>query len=139
MSRSSLLVIFLLAGIVAASAQMRFDQSDARSISAPVSYEAVSLFSADSSRVVVNIHYRIAQNFFIFVRNESSPQTSAYVAHGELVVELLNEQKISAARRIVQLPLTRESLPKETDRSANLQGAVSLSVPPGKYTIVFSV
>lgn len=121
------------------SAQMNFEQGDARSLNSPISYQAVSLFQTDSARYRVDIHYRIGQSFFIFVRNESSGTNGTYVARGELVVELLNDQRVSVAREIRQLPLARNKLPRETDRPPGIQGVVSLSAPPGTYTVVFSV
>lgn len=118
---------------------MNFEQGDARSLNSPISYQAVSLFRTDSGKCRVDIHYRIGQNFFIFVRNESPGKNGTYVARGELVVELLNDQRVSVAREIRQLPLSRNTLPRETDRPPGIQGVVSLSAPPGTYTVVFSV
>ncbi|MCX6133562.1 MAG: GWxTD domain-containing protein [Ignavibacteriales bacterium] len=136
---TSLLAACWLLGGLAAFSQNHFEQSESRSPSSPISYEAVALFNADSSTMTVNVHYRIGQNFFIFVRNERAPQRSDYVARGELLVELVNEQKVSVARQILQLPLTRTTLPRDSDRPISLQGVISLQAPPGKYTIVFSV
>ena len=135
----SLLVASLIIGSAPVASQNRFDENESRNPNSPITYEAVSLFNADSSTTQLYIHYRIGQNFFIFVRNESAPQRTEYVAHGELVVELLNEQKGSVARQILQLPLTRSTLPRESDRTPSIQGVVALSAPPGKYSIVFSV
>ncbi|HCA81211.1 MAG TPA: hypothetical protein DEP53_15880 [Bacteroidetes bacterium] len=120
-------------------AQMNFEQGDARSLNSPISYQAVSLFRTDSARYRVDIHYRIGQSFFIFVRNETPGANGTYVARGELVVELLNDQRVSVAREIRQLPLARNTLPRETDQPPGIQGVVSLSAPPGVYTVVFSV
>ncbi|MGA3243337.1 MAG: GWxTD domain-containing protein [Bacteroidota bacterium] len=139
MRLTSLLAACLIVGAAHVTSQTRFEESESRNPNSPISYEALALFNADSSTMQLNIHYRIGQNFFIFIRNESAPQRTEYVAHGELVVELQNEQKLSVARQILQLPLTRSTLPKESDRTPSLQGVVSLSAPPGKYTIVFSV
>jgi hypothetical protein len=55
-------------------AQSRFEQNEGRNPNSPISYEAVALFNTDSSKVQLSIHYRIGQNFFIFVRNEDAPQ-----------------------------------------------------------------
>ena len=87
----------------------------------------------------LNILYRVGQNFFIFVRNEVAPQKVEYVAHGELSVELMSDQKVSVAREMRQLPISRTTLPRETDRAPDLQGGITFSVPPGNYTIVFTV
>jgi GWxTD domain-containing protein len=122
-----------------AKAQARFDQSDSRSQNLPASYEAVALFSRDSSKQLVNIHYRVGQNFFIFVRNETVKTRLEYIAHGELVVELLNDQKVSVAREIRQLPISRTTLPKEGEHPPSIQGVISFSVPPGNYTVVFDL
>ncbi|MCX6143007.1 MAG: GWxTD domain-containing protein [Ignavibacteriales bacterium] len=120
-------------------AQMRFEQSESRSKNPAISYEAVALFSGDSSKQLVSIHYRISQNYFIFVRNESTAPKAEYIARGELAVELLNDRKISAAREIRQLPISRTSLPKEGDHPPSIQGIISFSVPPGNYTVVFDL
>lgn len=135
----SLVLVCLIVAAAPVVSQTRFEESESRNPNSPITYEAVALFNADSSAMQLHIHYNVGQNFFIFVRNESAPQRTEYVAHGELVVELLNDQKMSVARQILQLPLTRTTLPKESERAPSLQGVVSLSAPPGKYTIVFSV
>ena len=118
---------------------MRFEQNEGRNPNSPISYEAIALFNGDSSKVQLHIQYRVGQNFFIFVRNETPPQKVEYVAHGELTAELMNDQRVSVAREIRQLPISRTTLPRETDRAPNLQGVITFSVAPGNYTIVFSV
>ena len=139
MRLESFIVLLMCISSVPLTAQMRFEQIESRGQSLLVSYEPVTLFNSDSAKLQLDIHYRIAQNFFIFVRNESATQKTEYVAHGELVVELLDEQKVSVARQIRQLPLSRSALPRETDRPQSLQGVLSFSVPPGTYALVFSV
>ena len=121
------------------NAQTRYEQNESRFQNLPASYEAVALFSGDSSKQLVNIHYRIGQNFFIFVRNEATTPKAEYIAHGELVVELLNDQKVSVAREIRQLPISRTSLPKEGDHPPSIQGVIPFLVPPGNYTVVFDL
>lgn len=124
---------------IPAAAQSRFEQGESRAPNLPISYETIAFYSGDSSKQIVNIHYRIGQNFFIFIRNEVETAKTEYVAHGELLVELLNEQKVSVAREIRQLPLKRMTLPKEGDHPPSIQGVFSFSVPPGNYTIVFNL
>jgi GWxTD domain-containing protein len=131
-------MFFLLLGIPL-KAQTRFDQTEFRTQNPAISYEAISFFSGDSSKQLVNIHYRISQNYFIFVRNETVAPKKEYIAHGELAVELLSDQKVSVAREIRQLPISRTSLPKEGDHPPSIQGVISFSVPPGNYTVVFDL
>jgi GWxTD domain-containing protein len=131
--------LFLVVWGMPMRAQMRIEQGETRVQNPAVSYEAVPLFSSDSSKQLVSIHYRIGQNFFIFVRNEAAAAKDLYVAHGELAVELLNDQKVSVAREIRQLPLNRSSLLREGDHPPSIQGVISFSVPPGNYTVVFDL
>jgi GWxTD domain-containing protein len=132
-------VMLVVAWVNPLPAQMRFEQDYSRTQKLPVSYEAVSLFSGDTARQVVNVHYRIGQHFFIFVRNEQSQAAPEYVAHGDLAIELLNDQKVSAAREIRQISLSRRTLLKEVDHPPAIQGIVTFSVPPGNYTVVFNL
>jgi GWxTD domain-containing protein len=131
--------LFLVVWGSPVNAQMRFEQGDSRFQNSSVSYEAVALFSGDSSKQLVNIHYRVGQNFFIFVRNEAVTARTEYVAHGELAVELLNDQKVSVAREIRQLRLNRTTLLREGDHPPSIQGVISFSVPSGNYTVVFDL
>jgi GWxTD domain-containing protein len=104
-----------------------------------VTYEAVALFGEDTSRAVVNIHYRLWQNFFIFIRNDAESRTAEYAARGELLIELLDEERNSVARQIKQISLARTTLPKESEVLPDIQGAMTFTVPKGTYQIVFSL
>jgi GWxTD domain-containing protein len=134
-----ILVLAALSLPLPAAAQPEQEQTEPRFLLQPITYEVVALFGEDTSKAIVNVHYRIGQNFFIFVRNEGSVQRAAYIARGELVVELLNEQKVSVARDIRQISLTRATATRETDHAPDLQDAISFSVPAGTYSIVFSL
>ncbi|MBM4160058.1 MAG: GWxTD domain-containing protein [Ignavibacteria bacterium] len=115
------------------------EQRQPRMPAQPVWHEVITLFGEDTTKAVINVHYRIGESFFIFVRNERGQQRSEYVARGELVVELLNEQKISAAREIRQISIARTSAMKEDGAGPDVVGAISFTVAPGTYTVVFGV
>lgn len=134
----TVLVFTVLSAILPAMAQIEQERAG-RSLLQPISYEVAAFFGEDTSKAIINVHYRIGENFFIFVRNEASRQGSEYVARGELVVEILNEQKVSVVRDIRQISLTRGTAMRETDHALDLQGAMSFSVPAGTYTVVFSL
>lgn len=136
-SRKLIFILFLYPLVV--HAQREDLQGLVRPPNLLVSYEAVSLFGADTSQGIVNIHYRIDQRFFIFLRNGLEAKPDDFVARGELLIELLNEANISAARDIRQITLKRSALPSEKDRPPDLEGAVSFGVAPGEYKIVFSL
>ena len=120
-------------------AQTDQEQREPRMPAQPVWYDVVTLFGEDTSKVVINIHYRIGESFFIFVRNEGGQQRWEYIARGELVVELLNEQKISTAREIRQISLARMSAVRDDGTGPDVVGAITFTVTPGTYTIVFGV
>ncbi|MBI3587155.1 MAG: GWxTD domain-containing protein [Ignavibacteriales bacterium] len=134
-----LFALFVVCGINIAFAQRGMLRPDIHAQNPFVSYETVVLPGPDSSTTTVNIHYRISERFFIFVRNEGEPNRTEYIARGELMVELLNDQKVSVAREIRQIGLTHTSPTKETDRPNDLQGGISFSVPGGLYQVVFSL
>ena len=136
------LLLFSLGNLDSLTAQIAEESTEGiqpRFQSQSVTYEAVALFGEDTSKAVVNIHYRIWQNFFIFIRNEAEPRTTEYRGRGELLIEILDEQRNSVARQIRQISLARATLPKENEQLQDLQGAMSFTVPKGSYQIIFSL
>ncbi len=103
----------------------------------PLSYEAIPFYSADTSVALVNLHYRISQRFFVFVRDPDDPER--YLAKGELMCELRNNQGIAVAREIRQIRILRQSQPQEKEQLPDLQGACAFKVPEGEYTVIFSL
>lgn len=137
--RVVVVVVLICTATSSLFAQFTGDQAESRNQNSLIAYHAVSVFRADSSLPRVDVHYRIGESFFIFVRNESPGAKSPYIARGEVVVELLNDQRVSVARVIRQLQLSRSLLPRESERALSVQGAEPLAAPPGTYTVVFSV
>ncbi|MBI5463919.1 MAG: GWxTD domain-containing protein [Ignavibacteriales bacterium] len=91
-----------------------------------------AIFFTDSNRAVVNLHYRIPKNFFVFVRSND-----LFRARGELLVELLNDKGYSASRSIKPIELTRASAREES--LSDLQDAISFLLESGSYRIQFEV
>jgi GWxTD domain-containing protein len=119
--------------------QVRADRSGEPKGIVPVSFEGIPLFGDDTTRALINIHYRIGQNFFIFVRNQREATSEEFIARGELLVELRDEQDISVAREIRQIRLTRTTQPDERERLPDIEGAFTFDLPDGEYTILFSL
>ena len=132
-----ILIATILVGAVALSQPPRRGAQPSR-ISGPVSFEAIPFFSNDSASGIVNIHYRIKQDFFVIQRNLETPEQSAFLGKGELIVEVRNEGGNSVAREIRPIVLHQQSMPSGQPLP-DLQGAFSLRVPPGKYSIWFNV
>ena len=121
-----------------------FSQPSRRSPSAQpfmsaVAFEAIPLFSTDTSMATVQIHYRIRQDFFVILRNSDAASGNPYLGKGELIVELKDDNGNSAAREFRSIVLAKNSPPPENDRSPDIQGAFTLTPPPGKYTVWFSL
>ena len=136
-SSRAFLLLFLAASLLPAQPGRRSPSS--LPILSSVSFEAIPLFSTDTSSANVQIHYRIRQDFFVVLRNTEASGHAQYVGKGELIVELKDEKNNSAAREFRSLLLKRNSAPSDEDRPPDIQGAFSMKVPPGTYTIWFSL
>lgn len=104
-----------------------------------VSFEAIPWFSADSATSLVNIHYRIREDFFVVLRNIESMRPDDFLARGMVLIELFNEQGISAARHIRAIRLEKRQVPSGEGIPADIQGAATFTVSPGTYTVLFNV
>jgi GWxTD domain-containing protein len=102
-------------------------------------FEAVPMFGEDTSKAYVAFHYRINKNYFVFVKNQKNTTQEEYVARGELMIELLNEEGVSVGREIRTVNLTRATLPSTGEPPSEIQGAVMFTVPDGTLNIVFEV
>jgi len=137
--RTARLLVLSLITMLPCLGQVEHERSDFQSQRQAVSYELVPLFEGDSSKAVVDVHYRIRQDFFIFIRNVAPRRRAEYIARGELVVELQDDQKVSVARNIRQIVLERSTIPRENELLPDLEGAFSFLVPGGTYSVMISL
>ncbi len=157
-SKCFLVLLTILSSVVLAQDRTPGQQMQSRF--SPVLYEAVSLFGPDSSKAYVNIHYRIPNSFFIFVKpGDSSVPGDELRARGQLLVEL-DSQGVSVARDIRAIALARTAAtpgPEQfgaadsrtspgfggsgSDRTGagDVEGEMTFAVPPGTYQIIFEV
>ena len=105
----------------------------------PVYFEAVNLISGDSGRCRLDVGYRIARSFFVFVRDTSRDASSPFVARVDIAVEVMDSNNTSVARRLESRELRGNSSPEPPSESELVEGIVSFSLPPGAYTIVSEV
>ncbi|HEX9615467.1 MAG TPA: GWxTD domain-containing protein [Bacteroidota bacterium] len=103
-----------------------------------ISFEVIPFFSPDSS-TLVNVHYRVREDFFVVLRNIESLQPNDFVARGDLLVELKDEKGISVARDFRAIVIRKQRIPTEDDQPQDVQGSSSFRVPPGTYTVLFNV
>ncbi len=138
MVRSALLFLFSIPFL--AMSQERMPGRESQTRPSQVTFEAVRLFGLDTSKAYVDMHYRIAQSFFVFVRpSDLAAPRDEFIARGQLQVELFNEQDVSVAREIRPLALKRTSLPQVEEQQGDLEGAIPFTLGSGQYRIVFEV
>lgn len=105
-----------------------------------VTFETVRLPGTDSTKADIDVLYRIPRSFFIFVRSRGQVDSmNNFIARGQLQVELNDEQDVSVARNIRPIELNRVSLPQGEEQQGDIEGAISFSLVPGKYKIIFEV
>lgn len=95
-------------------------------------------FVSDSMNIRVSILYRIRHDLFIFTKDtaEFSPR---YSAAGELVLELLDSTDASIARQFRSIALYSDDNIIVNLRRHSLEGVLSFSAKPGKYTLVCTI
>ncbi len=104
-----------------------------------VSFEVIPVFSEDTTTSMVNVHYRIPEDFFIVLRYPENLQGSEFIGKGELLTELRSKTGGSVAREIRSIRIRRTGLRRDQAQTPDIQGAFSLKVQPGSYTVWFSV
>jgi GWxTD domain-containing protein len=135
-----LYLLFLLGGTVFVTAQQRAPGGDMQNRVTSVTFEAVSLFSPDTGKAFVNIHYRIPRSYFVFVKQSASGGSKEeYLGRGQLVVELIDDKSVSVAREIRPIALMRSSLASNNEPQGDIEGAISFNVVKGEFHIIFEV
>jgi GWxTD domain-containing protein len=136
-SKRTFLVLVVMASLAVAQPGRR--SPSAQPLLSSVAFEAIPLFTTDTSSAIVQIHYRIRQDFFIILRNTDPGSGASYIGKGELVVELKDENNNSAAREFRTIVIRRNAPRSDNDQPADIQGAFTLRVPSGTYTVWLSL
>lgn len=135
--RNTFIAIVLVAGIM--NAQPDGPRRPVPQRSGVISFEALPVFSPDTSAALINVHYRIRESFFVILRNIESLRTDDFVGKGELLIELWNDKGVAVARHMRNIHIQMQRMPGDDEAPRDLQGAVSFSVPPGTYVVFFNV
>jgi GWxTD domain-containing protein len=104
-----------------------------------VLYEGISRAGGDSSHCLVDVPYRIDQEFFVPVKNNDSSIDSPFVRRGEVAVDLVDSVGVSRAREITEVVIGQNSIEPSQEQKRWYQGVMSFRVPPGTYTIQIEV
>ncbi|MGA9118135.1 MAG: hypothetical protein WB699_02115, partial [Bacteroidota bacterium] len=136
--RGFLYVVFFTAFTTACFAQRteRFAEGRSEREGKPVLYQALFVGTADSSVRRVDIPYRVDLDFFIAARSGLASKDHPFIKKGELLFELFDSTETSSARIIEPIEDSVESSESIPGVHQWHYGMTSLSVPPGKYTVV---
>ncbi len=139
--RSLLLVGMVWAGLLCAEAQPSGPGPGAGpgpgEFTQFVFLEPLTLSSADSGRVRVDVLFRIDRFFFVSVRTTEPGSPWAFRRTGEILIELIDSVGGSAARRLERIETgDNQAEPSPTERSW-VTGVCSFHVPPGTYSVFF--
>ncbi len=104
-----------------------------------VSYDVVPFYGSDTTTTEVYIFYRIAKNFFIFLRDNQSAGQERYTSKGMLVVELTDERTGKSSRIIQSFGDVSAKLPQPDENGADIEGLLKCSLPDGTYGGAFDL
>lgn len=121
--------------VAVAGAQRDPDMDGLRGPDGPVTYDAILLPGPSPDTFAVEIHYRIEQSFFVFLRT----QQGGVLAQGELLVELAGKGGSATAREVRSIQLERAREPASGEELPAFQDRIRFLLPPGTYTVIVEV
>jgi len=104
-----------------------------------VRFDTDRMLSTDSTKIRLDISYRIPYDFFVFVRDSANPVSLPFIARADITIEILNANGISEARELTHRVMNVAEPPKPRGAGGVLRGVLSFSLPPGIYTLVTEV
>ena len=137
-SRLLLILVFALAAPAGLFAQRR-PPEQMRERTPTMRFDTARMLSDDSTKVRLDVSYRIPFDFFIFVRDSSNPENFPFIARADLTVELLDSNGVSRARQFIRRAMNVSEPPKARGDGEFLRGILSFSLPAGVYTLVTEV
>jgi GWxTD domain-containing protein len=105
-----------------------------------ISYEVVTLPSADSLRTRVDVFYRVDRAFFIAVRNQDASIPYPFVRRGEISIDRSGKEGIPQGKSVQRVEIGETAPDPETPGDRKwYTGAFSFEMPPGPLTFRFLV
>lgn len=102
-----------------------------------VSFEPVVLFETDST-YTLNVHYRIQESFFVFVKPDSVGAANKFYGNGELLIEIFSLKDEVEGREVKKIELERPSMP-EGESNTTIEGAFSIPIPSGEHKVILRI
>ena len=85
------------------------------------------------------VHYKVAYDFFILVRNPSNAPGARYGGEADFAVEILDSNHTSVARELFRKDLESPEPPSKGSARKFLHGIVTFDLPTGTYSIVTDI
>ena len=105
---------------------------------AEIAMQTVNLVSQVSGHSRLDIGYKIPRSFFVFTRDVDSPAPKLFSANGEIIIEILDSAKNSAAQTVVKKQLESDAMPTGQD-SSTVEGALTFDLLPGRYSLILEI
>lgn len=105
-----------------------------------ISYEVVTLPTADSLRTRVDVFYRVDRAFFIAVRNTETSFPYPFVRRGEISIDRSSKEGIPQGKSVQRVEIGEASADPETPGERRwYTGVFSFDISPGPLTFRFLV
>jgi GWxTD domain-containing protein len=119
-----------------ADAQRRNASADRQQF---IYFETINLPSDNPELGRLDINFRIAKNFFVFIRTTDQGAPQPYSGRGEISIELFDRDGRSVARDFTGRSLYSSVNRQEPPDMEYLEGLFSFDVPPGEYRLYIQV
>ncbi|MBI3765455.1 MAG: GWxTD domain-containing protein [Ignavibacteriales bacterium] len=126
---------------VAIYSSITFGQHDApfRSQSPGVLIEVHNFPSHAESKSRLDVLFKIPEDFFIFVKDNSEVSQDQFIAEGEVNIEILSMKGESQAHTRLKKRLTREQSQDPSPKNNVIEGMSTFILPMSEYSIAFEV
>ncbi len=105
----------------------------------PVYFQTQNFVSDSIGKSRLDVSFRIPYDFFVSVANTSLQSRSAFIATGDITVEVLDHSNVSVARQLTRKQITTDMPLTAAARQQFLEGIFTFNLAPGDYSLVTEV
>jgi GWxTD domain-containing protein len=134
--RVGILICLLFAFALVANAQRRNASAEGQQY---LYFETINLPSDKPDLGRLDINFRIAKNFFVFIRTTDQGAPQPFSGRGEIIIELFDREGRSVAREITERSLYSSVHRQEPPDMEYLEGIFSFDIPPGEYRLYIQI
>ncbi|OGU45704.1 MAG: hypothetical protein A2X68_04725 [Ignavibacteria bacterium GWC2_56_12] len=100
-----------------------------------IQYSIFQLPGPAADSIIVDLHYRLQQQYFVFLRQANG----RFEAKGELLAEFLDDNGTSVGREIRPIRVERSELPGPNEILPDIQSIIRNTLPMRRVNVVFEV